>query len=261
MSAKIKILKNIPTQIASDKTLKKAFETFFYLKHHYDNGVVLNISKNIKTIAEQCQISERTFWTRLALLKSNKLAKKTPGGILLASWDDICEKFNVKKYYYYVKYEKIVQLELVLEAKAILEAKKRMQAAYKIKVNKNPELREALCNITGSDIFSRRAVLSCVIKAFTNPELYTKDEIEMLNAYNSDDNMNTYRIAEIFNNRRSSSSGTYTKRKLAKVGLLQFEHRRFKSEPRVRKTTIGCVYYSRPQKLTFAIMPDLVEII
>lgn len=261
MTEKIKILKNIPTIAAGDKTLKKAFETWFHLKHHYDQGLVKNVSKNIYNLAQKCQVSERTLWTRIYLLKRYKLAKKTKDGLMLSSWDDICKKFKVKKYFYYVNYEKIVQLELVLEAKAILESKKRMQSAYKLKVNKNPELKEALCGIIGSSNFSRRAVLECAIKAFVNPELYTPDQRTMLNAHNSDDNLNTYSIAEMFNNRRSSSSGTYTKRKLEAAGLIKVNHRKYDSALRARDTSIGCVFYSRPTKRTFAIMPDNVEII
>jgi len=258
---KIKILKNIPTLVAGDKTLQKAFETYFHLKHHFENGVVTNITKNSKTIAQNCQISERTLWTRLGLLKSYKLAKKTFGGISLASWDEICKKYNLKKFFYYVTYENICQLEYVLEAKALLECKKRMQAAYKFKVNKNLELKNELCRITGSKELNRRAVLCCAIQAFTNPELYTPEEREMLKMHNSDDNLNTLTIAEIFNNRRSSRSGSYTKQKLAAAGLIKYNHRKYESRERVREASIGSIYYSRPTKETILILADNIEII
>ena len=270
IAKKIKILKNIPTIAVRDKSLTKAFETYFLLKHHYDNGIVTNITKNARNIAKICQISERTLWTRISLLKSYKLAKKIPGGISLASWDDIAKKFKIKKYFYYVNYEKIVQLELVLEAKALLESKKGMQAAYKLKVNKNPELKNDLIRISGSKEFSRRAVLRCAMQAFTNPELYTTQEIEILNAYNSednlkyycaDDNLNCFSIAQMFNNRKCAASGSYTKQKLAKAGLITYEHRKIESSQRVRKTNLGCIYYSRTTKQTILIMPDNVEII
>lgn len=259
-SKKIKILKNIPSIAAGDKSLLKAFETFFYLKHHYDAGIISSYSKNAGKLAGCCHISERTLWTRISLLKRYKLAKVKEGRLILASWDDICTKFKTKKYFYYAKF-KDVQLELVLEAKALFESKKRMQAAYKLKINNNPGLKQELCRISGSKEFSRRAVLRCAMQSFTNPELYNAAEIEMLTAHNSDDNLNCFSIAEMFNNRTSSRSGTYTKRKLVAAGLIRVEHRRMESTVRQRQTPIGCVYYSRPTKRTFAIMPDNIDII
>ncbi|MFA6924689.1 MAG: hypothetical protein WC223_10620 [Bacteroidales bacterium] len=260
---KVKVLKQIPTIIATNKPLIKAFETYFLLKYHYSNGIISNFSKNQKSVAEVCNISVRTLWTRLKILKENNLITVTGSNIKFSSWDFLCEKFNIRKNFYYIKLNNsnndgILKLEYLIRLKALQEAKKRMQYAFKAKVKQSSDVYNEFCCITGAENgkLSRRAVLNSAIECFKNPAMFTPDEqFFLLNCFNADDNMNCLTIARMFNN-NSASSGTYLKRILEKSGLIEIEKRIIESIERCRKAIMGTVFYSRPTKQTILIMPD-----
>lgn len=259
---KIKVLKEIPTKISSVKPLIKAFETYSYLKYYYTNGIITNCTRNQHSIAKMCNISVRTLWTRIQLMKDFKLATVINGNITLAKWDTVCEKFSIRKRFYYIKInndnENNCKLEYIIKLKALQEAKKRMQTAFKFKVKESSILYNEFCRITGAEDgkLSRRAVLNNAINCFQNPSAYTLDQqYFLLNSFNSDDNLNCRTIANMFNN-FSASSGTYLKKILEKHGFITIEKRIYESVQRCREAIMGTVYYSRPTKNTILIMPD-----
>jgi len=259
MSEKLKILIGISSIVATNKSLRKAMDTYFWLKHYHDSGVVAQ--KYSAQLARQCNISERTLWTRLKIMKSYDLIKTRDGIIYLASFDDVCKQFDIQKKFYYVKYDndEEISLEHLLMAKAVFEGKKRQRRAFRFHAKKFG-IDRLLCDVTGSRDLQRQAVLRACITAFTNPEFYHESEISILNRLNPDDNYSCNKLAGMFN-LKSAASGSYIKGILTKRKLISVQKRLFESERKIRESILGVVYYSRKTAKTFLIMTDNIELV
>ena len=261
---KLKILKLIPTVTADNKALRKAFETFFLLKHHVVEGEVYGYSSKSAMLSELCCISTRTFYTRLELMRKAGLVKTKKGKLVLASWDAVCKKYNVRKNFYYIRediYEN-TKVEYIIEAKTIQEAQKRRANAFYAKIACNRFAEAEYRNITGFAKTSRRAILEYVIDCFKNPSKYNEDERYFLLSFaNPDEHLSAKAISSLINGRMSASMGTYTKRKLMRNKLASLQHRIIQSNELPREAIQGKVYYSRAIKKTILILADKLDVI
>ncbi|MEI7597267.1 MAG: hypothetical protein WCK02_16075 [Bacteroidota bacterium] len=264
MSDKLKILKGIPTAAANDKLLRKAFDTFFALKHAVVEGEILNYSAKAEMLAINCKISTRTFWTRIELMRKAKLIRTKNGKLIFASWDCVCKKYNLPKYFYYIKPEihENTKIEFILEAKAIKEAQLRRRSAFYGKVLTNKYAETEYRRITGFKKLSRTAVMEYAVDCFKNPSKYSENDTYFLSEYlNPDNNLSCNAISVYLNNRKSKSSGTYTKQKLARYKLITCAHRTVMSNERTRTSILGTVKWNSVKKQTFLILVDMIEVV
>ena len=264
MTEKVKILYNIPSLTHGDKTLRKAFETFFWLKHYNDNGIITDYSRQTKDLADQCHISMRTLWSRIQLMKKYRLIRivrvDKNNVIELQSWKTIRKIYEIKhEKFYYISTDEDTNLEHVLIAKAHQEGQKRQVAAFNRRVKEN-NLRNELHSVTGGEGFNRQAVIKSCITAFKFPSLFTETEIAYLNRLRADSQYNCRKIA-LSMGCKSASSGTYIKQVLQREGLIRVTKRKYESEERFRFSTLGKVFYNRRNKKTFLIMPDLIDVL
>lgn len=257
--SKLKIPYGVPSAVVANKSLRKAWDTFLWLKHIYDSGIITSYSHFSAELAEECNISERTFWNRLKLMKKYKLVKIDERNIVLASWSSLVQKYKLSNKFYYIKYEDDAKIEFFLIAKAIQEAKKRKANMFKVEVMKH-ELGKELLAVCGTRELSREAVLSTSINAFINPSLFQYYELELLASLNADNNYNCNRIALMLGC-NSASSASYTKRKLINNNLIKVTHRKFDSNERSRYHASGIVQYSHRNKKTFLTIPDLIQVL
>lgn len=234
------------------------------MKHHFDNGKIEKYCANENEIAALCNISTRTLWTRIQILREQNLVHSNNGTLILASWNDICNKYQVKQYFYYIKKEVYdnTKLEYILEAKTIQEAQKRREVAFRAKLERNKLAKAQYLRITGSLNLSRTAVMERASDCFRSPSTFNNDDkYFLLEGINADENLSCNSVAFLINQRTCASSGSYTKAKLMRNKLIAVEHRRIESNERARKSIYGTVFFNRGGKTTFLILPDKVSVL
>lgn len=117
---KILIPKLIPTNVCTDKTVRKALSTYFYLKHISSSGK-LPITTSI---AKLCFISYPTLRTRIIELEKIGAAKitwkqygekKVPEAIFLCSWTELAKLFLLPRRvkFYYLPNDKNIEHRLI----------------------------------------------------------------------------------------------------------------------------------------------------
>lgn len=263
--SKIKVLIGLPYALSKDKDLRKAMETFIFLKHFHSNGTIWNYSSRAGEMAEECNISIRTFWTRLNTLSGYKLIRKRSGNLSLASWDDVMKMFKIQKKDFYFtraeKYNSKRRLEYFLETKALQEKKAEMKSAFTRKFNKYSDLRHFIISNVGVNNLEQ------VIEALFDLQLLNfmlrknAEKYNFLQVLNPDFNLNVESLAFFFDERKSKNSGTYTKHKLWGYGFINVERRVLKSNKRARYSALGTVRYNRKTKQTFLHLPDNIIIL
>lgn len=263
--SKIKVLKNLPYALCKDKNLRKAIETFLFLKHYHPNGTIWNFSSRAGEMAEECNISIRTLWTRLGTLTENKLISKRNGILSLASWDQVMAIFKIKQKNFYFtrteKYNSKRRLEYFLETKAFQEKRVEMKNAFNREFKSSRELRQTIVSNVGVSEPEK------VIEALFDLQLHnfrkriSTEDSDYLNLLNPDFNLNVASLAFLFDSRESKSSGTYTKSKLLYYGFVRIEKRQLESANRARSCTLGTVFYCREKKQTVLQLPDNIIIL
>jgi len=264
-NSKVKVLKGLPIALCKDKDLRKAFETFIYLKYYHANGTVWKYSKRAGYLASECNVSIRTFWTRLNCLTKNKLVRKLNRTLYLSSWNHVMKVLNIKeKDFYYTKVEEYNskrRLEYFEETKGFQEKRVEMKQTFIWKFKEHPEPRYAIVSNVGVSDPEK------VIEALLNLQVLNfkvrKDcEVDNpLNLLNPDFNLNVESLAFLFDERKSKSSGTYSKQKLWAWCFIEIEKRQTKSLKRTRFCILGTVFYNRGKKQTFLQLPDNIIIL
>lgn len=264
MTEKIKILYGLASRTVGDKSLRKAVETFLWMKFYHEEGRMAINQRSIAVMAAECRISARTMHKRISLMNKYLLVRISQQGgkkfVELESWEKVKTVFEIRnKKFYYVRPQRISKLEHMIIARAIRENQRRQEMAVDRKIKEDDKGNVAR-HVTGGGLNTRQALLKSSIMAFRYPSSYSPEEMSYLNSIRPDVQLNCRTIAKMIGC-SSPSTGTYTKNLLNDNGLIRVTKRRVESEERKRESNIGKVFYNRRSKKTFVILPDLIDVL
>ena len=261
-SIKYKIPKGLPLAVSKDKPLRKAIASLIVLKAQYINRGQINHSELDKAAA-YCRVSPKTLQRRIDLLISVGLMYDEHDKYFFSNWDTIRRHFNIDSNKFHYVRDTGIDVVDILEALAMRTPVDNQTKAYYNWVKYTPGLREELAQVTGST-HTAAAVLESQLHCFiTEGKGYTQSQIDILGIVGADFSVNTYYYNEMFNY-RGIGSMAYKKRKLAKLGLIEYSHRVYPLDGHTtrmsRKTQLGDIIHPTRggQSKAVLIMPDKI---
>lgn len=260
---KIQILKKMPTIVASDKELKKAFIFWSILKSHYTDG---NVTATYGELSSITSLSTRTVRRRLEYLQvQGYLSYSTAGSMVeasLQSYDTIAKRYNIDKRFYHTTHTTASNTEYYCDARVIYEYKKKCQHAWQNKIDRSG-IKEEIKSITGLPFITAEALTVHQVVGFID-NVYSTDDRQLLELVRADFNVGSKKLSQAFGF-TSRGAMAYKKRKLQSLKLITVEKRIAEVQCKGRKnstreTSIGEVSYFRPLKNLALILPDNIII-
>jgi hypothetical protein len=283
MVKKIRMLKNLPAAMARIRLLVnkykthrifKAFETFMFLKELTHSGKLQNTYGStdafMRFLAKHCSVSRNSMYARIEWMKGFKLIEiDSAGNILLESWTSIAKIFRVKK----GAFQDIDLLpgsprpEHTLRTLTISEHKKRMEFSFAKKINSNNQLRQTIETCLGQKADSITKLAALIQQAKILSFKSWSDSFDFWHSIPSDFNASVNRLKYYFafDDFRQVA---YWKRKLAKLGLINVQERKYESAKCTRKANDllngGKVqqtfFWDATKKMRVWQMPDAITI-
>lgn len=261
-SIKYKIPKGLPLAVSKDKPLRKAVASLLVLKAYYINQGHIRHNE-LDQAAIYCHVSTKTLSRRIDLLISVDLMYDKQDNYYFASWDTICEYFKLERDKFHYVRDTGLDLVDILELFAMRAPVDNQTKAYYNWLKFTPGLRQELAEVTGGAT-KAEAVLQVQLHCFlTEGRGYSDNQKDILGMIGADFSVNTYYYNEMFNY-RGIGSMAYKKRKLQKLGLLEYTHRVYPLDGhttrRSRETNLGDVIH--PTRGTASkpvlVMPDSI---
>jgi len=244
---KYKILKGIAETAIQDKSVKRAFETYFKLKALNTSGCFA--AAQYAEVAQLCHITLPTFYTRIKEMRRAGLILEGKSKFNLLSYKTVANKYNTDpKDCYYTRSSK---LQLVIDSLPVRHAKMMMNQAAIAKGKRNGILDDTM--IAGpKGSLALKAVLNSQI---ADHQHSAKTTDKALYAINPDDNLNYATLSLIFNY-KGFGSMAYKKRLFVKHGLATIQPRKYRIHEHRYESVLGHVCYFRPEKKRILVMCD-----
>ena len=235
-------LKGLEAAVANNRQLKRAVGTYCVLKSFDKSGYVPNT--RYQEAADQIGITVRTLYARIKLMQAAGLCRSNSrNGIFLTSWQNCANLFEIPEVkFYYIKGN--TRPDLVLDALFIRSRQQVCEKAFLRKVNKNPELKNHLQQVTGLQTFEKGFAAAVYKSQLIATLINQKGQLIELNA----DTTPGYKNLSFYLGYNSRGGLAYKKRLLVKQGLLTVEKRQFTTAPKVYSAILGTVFYDRSQQ-------------
>ncbi len=177
------------------------------------------------------------MYTRIEWMKDFNLVKMDNyGSITLESWDTIAKTYQVKK----GEFQDIElskegpKLEFILRTLTIAEHKKRMEFSFAKKINSNNQLRHYLESFTGIRTAELKTMADMIQKAKIFSFRTWSESFDFWHSIPSDFNASVKKLMQYFSF-DDFRQVAYWKRKLAKMGLITIQTRKYESKLCTRK--------------------------
>lgn len=177
------------------------------------------------------------MYTRIEWMKNFNLIKQDrSGSLLLESWDTIAKHYRIKK----GEFQEIElstespKLEHVLRTLTIAEHKKRMEFSFTKKINSNNQLRHYIESFTGIRFTNMNTMADMIQKAKILSFKTWSDSFDFWHSIPSDFNASVRKLMQYFSF-DDFRQIAYWKRKLAKMGLITVQTRKYESKLCTRK--------------------------
>lgn len=177
------------------------------------------------------------MYTRIEWMKDFNLVKlDNSGNLLLESWDTIAKHYRVKKGEFQdIELSKeSPRLEHVLRTLTIAEHKKRMEFSFAKKINSNNQLRHYIERFTGIKLADINTMADMIQKAKILSFKTWSDSFDFWHSIPSDFNASVKKLMQYFSF-DDFRQVAYWKRKLAKIGLITVQTRKYESKLCTRK--------------------------
>jgi hypothetical protein len=158
------------------------------------------------------------------------------GNILLESWETIAKTYEVKNGVFYdiELHEESPSLEHILRTLTIAEHKKRMEFSFAKKINSNNQLRQSIESNLGHVPDSITRMANMIQKAKISSFKTWSDSFDFWHSIPSDFNASAKRLMYYFSF-NDCRQVAYWKRKLARLGLVTVQTRKYESRVCKRK--------------------------
>ncbi len=280
---KVKILKNLPAALAKERALVtkyethrifKVFETFMYLKEITTSGKIeqpgASLDDFMSYLADECNVSRNTMYTRISMLKQYKLIQVCKRGtIYLESWDTIADQYNVKKNQFHEIQlnEKSAKVEYQLRTLVIAEHKSRMAYKFAKLLESNNQLRQNLLTFFGKLPETLEQLSEMVLQAKVLSFKNRSESFDFWHSIPSDFNASVSKLMQYFAF-KDFRQVAYWKRRLSFQALITVQTRKHESKLATRKAnnllTGGKVFqhffYNVKEKTRIWQLPDAIII-
>jgi hypothetical protein len=227
--AKIKIPRRLAVAVAECSRHRKSVSLLLYLKFYCSEGRFKNSKANQLKYAKLARISYNTYITRMVHLEQMGLVYVKAGYLYVKDWDAIAAHFKYKVTskggnYLVTPPSGKARLEDIIETCAMMHMTDTFISAFYYYLNRHPDIKENIKRVVGST--NRDAVHNSQLQSFLNYYRNVHpDDVFELNLFRADANV-SYRYWSDFFGYNSRGGMAYKKRKLVRLGLISYIHRR-----------------------------------
>lgn len=246
----------------------KPISIYFLLKSVTTSGVIKDYTHQFGWLLDFLGISKPTFYSYLKQLESLQLVKRNKGALILSSYSQMCETFELSEVsnISYILYQEGVGQEFykLLEGSIISNKNKYVKQQVNTKIERIKEFAQYLRE-TGGHHSNKNDSLADQLLNRQIADFKNNSQTEEIEYINPDYQISARKIREIFGF-KSNRSVAYLKKKLIKANIAQVYIRKFISPGRARKTSYIDKYgnIKRPYvgyldecKATFWRLPDM----
>lgn len=252
MITSVKILKNLPAALAKERELVnkyethsifKAFEIFVILKELTTSGKIQNLygshDEFMKCLAEECNVSRNTMYSRIKLLVKFKLITVEKNkDILLTSWDEIAKQYNIKSNQFHTieLNNESPKIEYILRTMTFSEHKERQAFQFTKFINTNNQVKEYIIKELGELPKTIQDMAEFVIQKQVLSFKNWSDGFDFWHSLYADFNASVNKIMYYFQF-KDFRQVAYWKKQLTKKGLIIVRERKHESQKCTRLAT------------------------